>query len=223
MKALPILAMAAAAFSLTSTALADKYSDIVSQGFRWANVDGLYASVSKDNVRRTLDNPSDEVILKMIEQVKAYFLTPGALVKVIKEDPKSGLSEIQMAGITEDLWTLTEFLSTHPIRDTYGVVETPATSGLIPTAATGIEVGPLPVGDFNPSPGMSTIPGLGPLPQQGPLPEMSPLPGISPVPGMNPLPEMSPVPGISPLPEMSPVPATSPTPGANPTPTPQAN
>jgi hypothetical protein len=209
MKALTILAMAAAAFSLTSTALADKYSDMVLQGYRWANVNGLYACVSKDDVRRMASNPSDEVDLKMIEQVKAYFLTPGALVKVIKEDPQSGLSEIQMAGITEDLWTLTEFLSTHPIRDTYGVVETPATSGLIPTAATGIEVGPLP--------------GLGPLPQQGPLPEMSPLPGISPVPGMNPLPEMSPVPGISPLPEMSPVPATSPTPGANPTPTPQAN
>ena len=197
MKALAILAMAV---TLTATASADKYGDLVAQGYRWANVDGLYAFVSKDDVRRMVNNRSDEVAIKMVEQVKAYFLTPGALVKVVEEDPQLGLSEIQMAGITEDLWTLTKFLSKHPIKDTYGVVETPETSGLIPTAATGIEAGPLPPGEFSPSPGMTS-----------PLPETSPLPG------------MSPLPGVSALPEISPLPTTSPTPGETPTPTPQAN
>ena len=38
-----------------------------------------------------------------------------------------------MAGITVDLWTLTRFLSKHAVKDTYGVIETPETSGLIPT------------------------------------------------------------------------------------------
>jgi hypothetical protein len=171
MKALAILAMAAAAVTLTSTASADKYDDHVAQGFRWANVSGLYACVSKDDVRRMVDNRSDEVALKMVEQVKAYFLTPGALVQVIEEDPHSGLSKIRMAGVTVDLWTLTNFLSKYPIKDTYGVVETPETSGLIPTAGTGIDAGPSPPGEFNPSPGMS------------PLPEMSPVPATSPTPG----------------------------------------
>ena len=193
MKALAILAMAAAAVTLTSTASADKYGDLVAQGFRWPNVNGLYACVSKDDVRRMVDNRSDEVALKMVEEVKAYYLTPGALVQVIGEDPHSGLSKIRVAGITVDLWTLTKFVGKQPTKDIYGVVETPENSGLIPTAGTGIEVGPSPPGDFNPSPGMSPLPG------------------------------MSPPPGVSPLPEMSPVPATSPTPGETPTPTPQAN
>jgi hypothetical protein len=212
MRALVILAMAAAAVTLTSTVSADKYGDLVAKGFRWANVNGLYACVSKDDVRRMVNNRSDEVLLKMVEQVKAYYLTPGALVQVVEEDPQSGLSKIRLAGITVDLWTLTKFLSKQPRKDTYGVVETPETSGLIPSAAaTGIDAGPSPPPEFNPSPGMSPVPG------------MSPLPEMSPVPGMGPLPEMSPVPGMSPLPEMSPVPATSPTPGATLTPTPQAN
>jgi hypothetical protein len=182
MKTLAILTMAAAAVTLTSTASADKYGDIVSQGFRWADVNGLYACVSKDDVSRMVNNPSDEVLLKMIEEVKAYFLTPGALVQVVEEDPQSGFSEIRMAGITVDLWTLTRFLSKHPIRDTYGVVETPATSGLIPTAETGIDVGPLPAGEFSPSPGMNPLPEMSPPPEMSPLPEMSPVPGTGPTP-----------------------------------------
>ena len=202
---------AAAAVTLTSTVSADKYEDLVAKGFRWANVNGLYACVSKDDVARMVNNRSDEVLLKMVEQVKAYFLTPGALVQVVEEDPQSGLSKIRLAGITVDLWTLTKFLSKHPIKDTYGVVETPETSGLIPTAATGIDAGPSPPPEFGPSPGMSPVPGMSPLPEMGPAP------------GAGALPEMSPLPSMSPLPEMSPVPATSPTPGETPTPTPQAN
>ena len=31
--------------------------------------------------------PGDEAELKMIEQVKAYFLTPGTIVQVTEEDP----------------------------------------------------------------------------------------------------------------------------------------
>ena len=144
MKALAILAIAAAAVTLTSTASADKYGDLVAQGFRWANVNGLYACVSKDDVPRVLSHPSDEVVLKLVEQVKAYFLTPGTIVQVTEEDTHSGLSKIHMAGIAFDLWTPTRFLSKHPIKDTYGVVETPETSGLITTVETPIDVGPTP-------------------------------------------------------------------------------
>jgi hypothetical protein len=212
MRALAILAIAAvAAVTLTSTVSADKYEDLVAKGFRWANVNGLYACVSKDDVRRMVDNRSDALLLKMVEQVKAYFLTPGALVQVVQEDPQAGLSKIRLAGITVDLWTLTKFLSKHPIKDTYGVVETPETSGLIPTAAMGINAGPSPPPEFNASPGMSPVPGMSPLPGMGTLPEMSPLP------------QMSPLPEMSPLPQMSPAPATNPTPGGTPTPAPHGN
>jgi hypothetical protein len=83
-----------------------------------------------------VNNPTspagDEIQLKMVEQVKAYFLTQGTIVQVTEEDPSSGLSKIRMAGITVDLWTLTRFLSKHAVKDTYGVIETPETS---PSAA----------------------------------------------------------------------------------------
>ena len=165
MKAYTILAAAASAIILTSSAFGDKYSDLVAQGFRWSTVDGLYACVSKDDVPRVLSHPSDEVVLKLVEQVKAYFLTPGTIVQVTEEDTHSGLSKIHMAGIPFDLWTPTRFLSKHPIKDTYGVVETPETSGLIPAAKTPIDVGPTP----------GPVPGIGL--------ESSPIP--TPTPGTN--------------------------------------
>ena len=175
MKAHTILAVAAAAITLTSTALGDKYSDLVAKGYRWTTADGLYACVSKDDVRRMVNNPSspagDEVELKMVEQVKAYFLIPGTIVQVTEEDPSSGLSKIRMAGITVDLWTLTRFLSKDAVKDTYGVIETPETSGLIPTAASAIDAGPTPTPDFSRDAGPT------PTPDFSPIPEMSPTPG----------------------------------------------
>ena len=174
MKARTILAVAAAAITLTSSALGDKYSDLVAKGYRWAIADGLYACVSKDDVRRMVNNPTtpagDEVMLKMVEQVKAFFLTPGTIVQVTEDDPSSGLSKIRMSGITVDLWTLSRFLSEHAVKDTYGVIETPETSGLIPTATSGIDVGPTPVPDFGPLPGMSPEPSASPEAGASPTP-----------------------------------------------------
>jgi hypothetical protein len=174
MKARTILAVAASAITLTSSALGDKYSDLVAKGYRWSTADGLYACVSKDDVRRMVNNPTspagDEVRLKMVEQVKAYYLIPGTIVELTADDPSSGLSKIRMAGITVDLWTLTKFLSKHALKDTYGVIETPETSGLIPTAASAIDTGPTPTPDFSPIPDMSAIPGASPIPGTSPTP-----------------------------------------------------
>ena len=144
MKALILLAVAGAAMTLTSIASATKYDELVAKGYRWATADGPYACVAKEDVRRMASNPGDAVELKMIEQVKAYYLTPGTIVQVTQEDSQDGTSKIRLAGITVDLWTLTKFLSKHPIKDTYGVIETPDTSGLIPTATPGVDAGPTP-------------------------------------------------------------------------------
>jgi hypothetical protein len=159
MKIPTILAVAAAAITLTSSALGDKYSDLVAEGYRWVIADGLYACVSKDDVRRMVNNPGDEVGLKMVEEVRAYFLIPGTIVQVTEDDPSSGLSQIRMAGITVDLWTLTKFLSKHAVRDTYGVIETPETSGLIPTSTSAIDAGLMTGPDSDPIPGISSTPG----------------------------------------------------------------
>ena len=170
MKARTILAVAASAITLTSSAFGDKYDDLVAKGYRWATVDGLYACVSKDDVRRVVNNPSDEVELRLMEQVKAYFLTPGTIVQVTEEDTGSGMSKIRMAGITVDLWTLTRFLSKRAIKDTYGVIETPETSGLIPTATSAIDAGPTPASDFSPVPNVSPVPNMSPTPGATPTP-----------------------------------------------------
>jgi hypothetical protein len=159
MKIPTILAVAAAAITLTSSALGAKYSDLVAEGYRWVIADGLYACVSKDDVRRMVNNPGDEVGLKMVEEVRAYFLIPGTIVQVTEDDPSSGLSQIRMAGITVDLWTLTKFLSKHAVRDTYGVIETPETSGLIPTSTSAIDAGLMTGPDSDPIPGISPTPG----------------------------------------------------------------
>jgi hypothetical protein len=176
MKALILLAVAGAAMTLTSTASATKYDELVAKGYRWATADGPYACVAKEDVRRMASNPGDAVELKMIEQVKAYYLTPGTIVQVTEEDPKTGTSKIRLAGITTDLWTLTRFLTKQPIKDTYGVIETPETSGLIPSATPVLDAGPSPAPAFSP------------------IPEARPTLGASPVPGASATPDASPTP-----------------------------
>ena len=63
---------------------------------------------------------------------KSAWPDPGDIVKLIQEDPASGISRIHVAGITTDLWTPTKFLSKRPVENAFGVVETPETSGLVP-------------------------------------------------------------------------------------------
>ena len=182
MKAPILLAVAAAALTLTESAPANVYDELAAKGYRWATVNGLYACVAKDDVHRMANNPGDSVVLKMIEEVKAYYLTPGTIVQVTDQDPQAGMSKIRLAGITVDLWTLSKFLSKHPIKDTYGVIETPETSGLIPSASPFIDIGPTPGSNFSPIPGVSPTPGASPLPEQSPVPELSPAPDASPTP-----------------------------------------
>jgi hypothetical protein len=178
MKAPIVLAVAVAAMALVSTASANKYDDLVAKGYRWATADGPYACVAKEDVRRMANNPGDSVILKMVEQVKVFYLTPGTIVQVTEEDSHAGTSKIRMAGITIDLWTLTSFLTKHPIKDTYGVVETPETSGLIPSAPPVLDAGPSPTPSFDatPTPSASPVSGANPSPSASPETSASPTP-----------------------------------------------
>jgi len=92
MKVGTILAIAAAAVGLTSTAVADKYDDLAKQGYRWINTDGPLACPSKDDVQRMLKDRSDTNPrsqtdeLHMVEQLRAYFLVQGVIVQAVQED-----------------------------------------------------------------------------------------------------------------------------------------
>jgi hypothetical protein len=95
-----------------------------------------------------VQKPSDELRLKMVEEVRAYYLIRGTVVRVVTEEASSGLSQINMPGITQNLWTLTKFLTKQPIKDIIGRIETPGQGETAtPTAS------PTPTESPTPTPG----------------------------------------------------------------------
>ena len=104
--------VAAATAVLTSTGLAANDQELVKEGYRWAAADGPFACPAKGDVKEIIKHSGDGVRMRMVEQLRAYFLIRGTIVKVVKEDPASGLAEIEIAGIIPKLWTPSRFLST---------------------------------------------------------------------------------------------------------------
>ena len=96
------------------------------QGYRWVAVDGPYGCPSKADLQQMIAKyRTDKTELEMVEQLRAYYLIPGTMVQVLQEDAASGTSKVRVAGIVRDLWTLTKFLTRRPMKDPYGVIETP--------------------------------------------------------------------------------------------------
>jgi hypothetical protein len=155
MKLLTILLTPIVAVGMVSTALARDYKDIVAEGYRWVSIDGPYMCSTKEDLHEITRDPCDINELHMVEQLRAYFLIPGALVKVIQEDRSTGMAQIHAAGITINLWTYNKFLSRRPIKDAYAVIETPETSGLIP-ADTSAEMGAVQGATETPTPSVHT-------------------------------------------------------------------
>src|SRR4029077_2282354 len=131
--------MTAVSLGLICTVLGgDNYSALAAQGYRWVTVNGPYACNTEQDVERITAHHTDATELQVVQNIQCYYLIPGTIVQVIKEDPTRGMSEMRLGSITRSLWTYSRFLSKHPVRDTYGVIETPENSGLIPTADTAI-------------------------------------------------------------------------------------
>jgi hypothetical protein len=127
----------AAMLCLTCIASADNYSQWVAQGYRWVNVNGPYACTSEQQVQQITGRHSDQTELQMLQNVQAYYLIPGTIALVIKENPATGMTQMRLSGINVPLWTYTRFLSKRPIRDALGNVATPQNSGFFPTADAG--------------------------------------------------------------------------------------
>ena len=104
--------------------------DLVAKGYRWITVDGPYAGAKRQEVRQ-ITSRTDLTELSLVEAGDGYYLIPGTLVRITQDDRVNGMSEVLLGGITKPLWTYTRFLSARPIRDTYGIVETPDTTGLV--------------------------------------------------------------------------------------------
>ena len=117
--------------------------DLVAKGYRWVTVDGLYACIKEQEVRQITSSRTDLMELSLVEAGDAYYLIPGTLVRITQDDHVNGMSEILLGGITKLLWTYTKFLSARPIRDIYGIIETPDTAGLVDPGDTAIVAGAL--------------------------------------------------------------------------------
>jgi hypothetical protein len=129
----------AVSLGLTCTVLGGgNYSALAEQGYRWVLLNGPYACKTEQDVERITTRHTDETELQVVESIECYYLIPGTIVQVIREDPARGMSEMRLGGITRSLWTYSRFLSKRPVTDTYGVIETPENSGLTPTADTAI-------------------------------------------------------------------------------------
>jgi hypothetical protein len=87
---------------MASTVLALDYKNLVVEGYRRVSIDGPYACPVKEELHRISRDATDIDELHMIEQVRAYCLIQGAMVKVIQEDG-SGMARIRAAGIRSDL------------------------------------------------------------------------------------------------------------------------
>jgi hypothetical protein len=117
--------------AVTRSVYAEDPQDLAAKGYRWVTVGGPYACPSERDVRHVTGDPTDATELQMVEDGTAYYLIPGTLIQIVQDDQASGMSEILLGGITQPLWTYTKYLTARPIPDTYGIIETPETSGFI--------------------------------------------------------------------------------------------
>lgn len=129
MKVLRNLCIGAVAIWFTPFSFADKYDDLATKGYRWVSVDGPYGYFSRDDLRQIVKQRRGGEVFELIEQLRAYYLIPGTVVRLIQKDTASGISQVQLDGVRRPLWTLSRFLSARPITDLDGKIETPLEPG----------------------------------------------------------------------------------------------
>jgi hypothetical protein len=87
--------MTAVSLGLIGTVLGgDNYSALAAKGYRWVTVNGPYACTTEQDAERIVAHHTDAIELQVVENIECYYLIPGTIVQVIKEDPTRGISEI---------------------------------------------------------------------------------------------------------------------------------
>jgi hypothetical protein len=80
------LTLTAISLGLMTPTFADDYSDLADQGYRWVAVNGAYACTNEKEVRRILNHHTGATELQVMQAIECYYLIPGTIVQVIKED-----------------------------------------------------------------------------------------------------------------------------------------
>ena len=132
---IPILSLALLLIvGVLQATLAADYKDWAAQGYRWSLVSGLHAYRNKDDAKNERSRRENKSVSEEVRY--AYYLRPGKIVFVVATDAADGLSQIRMGGISSDLWTPTKYLTTRPVKNAVGKIETPETAGImLPTAS----------------------------------------------------------------------------------------
>jgi hypothetical protein len=127
-KSLALFCLLAA--TTVTAATATDFKALADEGYRWVRVNGPYATPNKNDAAKLAGAKSASSDIELQDKTHAYFLLPGMLVFILETDSSSGLSRVRASGIVVDLWTETRYLSAQPLKDSYGVTETPDSSGL---------------------------------------------------------------------------------------------
>jgi hypothetical protein len=131
---IPILSLALLLIiGVLPATLAADYKDWAAQGYRWSLVSGLHAYRNKDDAKIERSRRENKSVSEEVRY--AYYLRPGKLVLVVASDAAAGVSQIRMGGISSDLWTPTKYLSTRPVKNSLGKIETPETAGILPISS----------------------------------------------------------------------------------------
>jgi hypothetical protein len=128
---IPILSLALLlTIGVLPATLAADYKDWAAKGYRWSLVSGLHAYRNKDDAKNERSRREKKSVSEEVRY--AYYLRPGKVVLVVATDAADGLSQIRMGGISSDLWTPTKYLSTRPVKNSVGKIETPDMAGILP-------------------------------------------------------------------------------------------
>jgi hypothetical protein len=96
--------MTAVSLGLICTVLGgDNYSALAAQGYRWVAINGPYACITEQDAKRIAAHHTDATELQVVENIECYYLIPGTIVQLIKEEPGRGISEIRLGSITRSL------------------------------------------------------------------------------------------------------------------------
>src|SRR5690348_6658270 len=127
---IPILCLALLlTIGVLPATLGADYKDWAAKGYRWSLVSGLHAYRNKDDAKNERSRREKKSVSEEVRY--AYYLRPGKVVLVVATDAGDGVSQIRMGGISSDLWTPTKYLSTRPVRNSVGKIETPEMAGIL--------------------------------------------------------------------------------------------
>jgi hypothetical protein len=87
---LAISIVTAISLGLNCTAPADNYDTIAAKGYRWVAIHAPYASTTEQGAERITNHRTGSTESQIVEDERAFYLVPGKIVQIIKEDAVTG-------------------------------------------------------------------------------------------------------------------------------------